>query len=186
MVRSFRITFYLVMISVVVILGLVLWARSVPRSQDLGVSAAGELASCDGASNCVSSMATNQDQFMEPWPYSGATEGARERLLLILRLLPNVKIIAEEETYLAAEFRVAQLFIDDVEFLIDPQVRVVHFRSASRIGVGDFGVNRKRMQRIGDAFKTSWPQQKLEEPHEILDPEPVPETETETDNEMSL
>ena len=180
MVKSFRITFYLVMIGVVVILGLVLWARSVPRSQELGVNAAGELATCNEAPNCISSMASKPEQFMEPWAYSGSTEVARERLLLILRLLPNVKIIAEDETYLAAEFRVAQLFIDDVEFLIDPQIRVVHFRSSSRIGVDDFGVNRKRMQRIGEAFKSSIPRETPEEPQETIEPE------AETNNDMSL
>jgi uncharacterized protein (DUF1499 family) len=148
-------TFYLLMIGVVVVLGLVLWARSVPRAHDLGVRPSGELAPCPDKPNCVASTASKPEQFLAPWPYTGSSEEARARLLLILRLLPNAQVIADEELYLAAEFRVAQLFMDDVEFRIDPQQQVVHFRSASRLGKSDFGVNRKRLQRIGDAFRAS-------------------------------
>jgi len=41
-------------------------------------------------------------------------------------------------------------FIDDVEFLIDEDEELVHFRSASRVGRSDLGVNRKRMSKIVD------------------------------------
>ena len=118
-------TFYLVMILIVAALGLVLWARSVPRPQNLGVRPSGDLAACLDTPNCISSKALDESQRMAPWPLPGAAEDARERLLLILHLLPNVKIVAEDELYIAAEFRVAQIFIDDVEFQIDPQEQVV-------------------------------------------------------------
>jgi uncharacterized protein (DUF1499 family) len=150
--------FYLVMVGIVVILGLVLWARSVPRPADLGPGPDGKLAPCPDTPNCVSSMASDEEHAMEPWPYTGTTEEAHARLMLILRLLPDVKVVAEDKTYIGAEFRVGQIFMDDVEFLIDPQNRLVHFRSASRIGRGDFGVNRKRMQRIGEAFRVTAPE----------------------------
>ncbi|HJT19346.1 MAG TPA: DUF1499 domain-containing protein [Nitrospira sp.] len=39
-------------------------------------------------------------------------------------------------------------FVDDVEFLFEEDTKTVHFRSASRIGYGDFGVNRRRMEEI--------------------------------------
>jgi uncharacterized protein (DUF1499 family) len=35
-----------------------------------------------------------------------------------------------------------------VEFLLDDEAKTVHFRSASRTGHGDFGVNRRRMEDI--------------------------------------
>lgn len=175
--------FYLVMIVIVVCLGFVLWARSVPRPEGLGPGADGRLAPCPDTPNCVSSTAGDDTHFMEPWPYSGTTEEARERLLLILRLLPDVKVIVDDETYIAAEFRVAQIFVDDVEFLIDPQNRLVHFRSASRIGHGDFGVNRKRMQHIADAFRIAAPQSSpAPAPTDSLPQGPPPTG----DDEMSL
>ena len=42
-------------------------------------------------------------------------------------------------------------FIDDVEFYFD-KPGVIHFRSASRIGHSDMGVNRDRMEEIERLF----------------------------------
>jgi uncharacterized protein (DUF1499 family) len=39
-------------------------------------------------------------------------------------------------------------FVDDVELAVDPAEHVVHFRSASRVGRSDFGVNRRRMEEL--------------------------------------
>jgi uncharacterized protein (DUF1499 family) len=51
------------------------------------------------------------------------------------------------------EFRSALFrFVDDVEFVLDDSARVIHFRSASRAGYYDFGVNRRRMQEISDRY----------------------------------
>ena len=47
-------------------------------------------------------------------------------------------------TFTSAVFR----FVDDVEFEVDEAARVVHVRSASRVGRGDFGANRKRVEAI--------------------------------------
>jgi uncharacterized protein (DUF1499 family) len=64
-----------------------------------------------------------------------------------------MKIITEQDDYSRAEatgllFR----FIDDVEFFVDRNSKVIHFRSAPRIGYSDMGANRKRMERIQAAF----------------------------------
>ena len=39
-------------------------------------------------------------------------------------------------------------FVDDIEFLYDPQAAVLHARSASRVGYSDFGVNRRRLEQL--------------------------------------
>ncbi|EFL49254.1 protein of unknown function DUF1499 [Solidesulfovibrio fructosivorans JJ]] len=39
-------------------------------------------------------------------------------------------------------------FVDDVEFLHDPQAGLLHARSASRVGYSDLGVNRRRLETI--------------------------------------
>jgi len=43
-------------------------------------------------------------------------------------------------------------FVDDVEFYLDETARVVHFRSASRMGYYDFGMNRRRMKEISEQY----------------------------------
>jgi uncharacterized protein (DUF1499 family) len=53
--------------------------------------------------------------------------------------------------YLRVELR-THLFTDDGEFLLDRTQRVVHVRSASRLGYSDLGKNRSRMNEIRNEF----------------------------------
>ena len=63
--------------------------------------------------------------------------------------LPRVKLVEEDESYLHCEFTSLLFrFVDDVEFVFDDATKTLHFRSASRTGYGDLGVNRKRMEEI--------------------------------------
>ena len=63
--------------------------------------------------------------------------------------LPRTKLVQEDDSYLHYEFTSLLLrFVDDVEFLFDDETKTIHFRSASRMGYGDFGVNRRRMEDI--------------------------------------
>jgi uncharacterized protein (DUF1499 family) len=39
-------------------------------------------------------------------------------------------------------------FVDDVEFLFDEKAGVIHVRSSSRVGIGDRGVNRARVEAL--------------------------------------
>ena len=58
-----------------------------------------------------------------------------------------------EPDYIHVEFRSAFFeFVDDVEFLIDDGAKLVHFRSAARMGSYDFNVNRNRMEDIRKRF----------------------------------
>nr|MBP7592461.1 DUF1499 domain-containing protein [Chloroflexota bacterium] len=43
-------------------------------------------------------------------------------------------------------------FIDDVEFYFDDTEGLIHFRSASRLGYGDGGTNRKRMEETRQMY----------------------------------
>jgi uncharacterized protein (DUF1499 family) len=60
-----------------------------------------------------------------------------------------MKLVEEDETYLHYEATSLLLrFVDDVEFLFDDETKTIHFRSASRTGYGDLGVNRTRMEQV--------------------------------------
>jgi uncharacterized protein (DUF1499 family) len=45
--------------------------------------------------------------------------------------------------------------VDDLEFHLDASARVIHVRSAARLGYSDFGVNRKRIEAIRAQFRPS-------------------------------
>ncbi len=109
---------------------------------------------CPNRPNCVSSRAEPGTRpYLEPIPYRGALEQARERLLGVLRALPRTRIVKEEPAYLHAECRSAFFrFVDDVELEFDDAARQIHFRSAARLGYRDFNVNRQRIEAIRRAF----------------------------------
>jgi uncharacterized protein (DUF1499 family) len=79
-------------------------------------------------------------------------EEAREALEAVVRSLPRATIAASSGIGIRAEFRSLLGFVDDVEFRIDGAAGVIHVRSASRTGYWDFGVNRRRVETIREAF----------------------------------
>ena len=108
-----------------------------------------QLAPCPKSPNCVSTKAINPDSAMSPLPYRGSSSESLDRLMKILKNLKRCKILSTSHPYIHAEFRSAIFgFVDDVEFLFDDKAKRIHFRSASRTGYYDFGVNRKRMNKI--------------------------------------
>lgn len=111
------------------------------------------LAQCPDTPNCVSTLAEDPEKRMDPIPYEGDLEAARALLLDLLESEPRVKLDRQEERYIHAVFTSAIFrFKDDVEFLFDEGRRLIHFRSASRVGRSDMGVNRERMERITARF----------------------------------
>ncbi len=67
--------------------------------------------------------------------------------------LPRTQIVAESGEYLHAECSSAVFgFVDDLELQLRPQSGLIAVRSASRLGYRDFGVNRKRVEKLRAAL----------------------------------
>jgi len=63
------------------------------------------------------------------------------------------KIESEDNGYLWATFTSAIFhFVDDLELRMDKREKLLHLRSASRVGYFDFGVNKKRYKKIAGLF----------------------------------
>ena len=106
---------------------------------------------CPDSPNCVSTLAPREDDrhAIAPYRYSKTTSDAKSVLKLIVGGLPRTQLVHEEDAYLHYEFTSLLLrFVDDVEFLLEDEIKTIHFRSASRVGYGDLGVNRRRMEEI--------------------------------------
>ena len=107
------------------------------------------LSPCPDSPNCVSTQATDEGHAIMPFRYNKSRAEAKEALKAVINSLSRTKLIEEDESYLHYEFTSLLLrFVDDVEFLFDDDTKTVHFRSASRTGYSDLGVNRRRMEDL--------------------------------------
>ncbi len=118
----------------------------------------GELHPCPDAPNCVSTLAKDEDKqhAIDPIRYYGSWQTAKSKLLAVINTMPRTTIVENAGTYLHVEFRsLVFRFVDDAEFLFDDRVKLIHFRSAARLGYSDLDVNRRRIERIRARFDAS-------------------------------
>ncbi len=118
------------------------------KPSNLGVRD-GKLAPCPSTPNCVCSQSEDAGHKIEPLTYKSTPQVAFTQLKQAIESQPRTKIITQSPNYLYAEFTSAIMkFVDDVEFYLDEDAKVIHVRSASRLGQSDLGVNRKRIETI--------------------------------------
>jgi len=113
-----------------------------------------KLRKCPGTPNCVNSSYPNTDEHIAPIAFQGQASEAIAKLQRIVGSMKRAKIATATDRYLHIEFTSFLFrFVDDVEFVIDQDTRLIHFRSASRVGHSDLGANRRRMDRFLEAFE---------------------------------
>ena len=109
---------------------------------------------CPDSPNCVSSLASDAAHFIAPLTFNDQPEAAMQRLKDAILSEKRVTLVKEQTNYLHAEVRsLIFRFVDDVEFTLVPEQGVFQLRSFSRVGYSDFGVNRRRIERIRQLFQ---------------------------------
>jgi uncharacterized protein (DUF1499 family) len=115
----------------------------------------GKLAKCPDKPNCISTeYEADASHYIEPIAFSQSNTS-----IVLSRLKNSVRemggsIQAETDNYLAATFTSSFFrFIDDLEIRIDMDQKLIHMRSASRVGTSDLGVNRERVGRLKRLYK---------------------------------
>lgn len=120
------------------------------RPKDLGFKD-GQFKACSWKPNCVSSTADKADatHYIAPFKLSDDLSEDWRKVRAHIANIRNASVVLERPGYIHVEFRSERMgFIDDVEFAIDHKNSVVQVRSASRLGIRDFDVNRKRIEAI--------------------------------------
>jgi uncharacterized protein (DUF1499 family) len=120
------------------------------RPDNLGARA-GLLTPCPSSPNCVSSQAADDRHRIAPLAFSGDPEAAFARLKRVVSSRSDTTIVDDLPDYLRVELRTI-LFVDDGEFLLDRVKKIIHVRSASRLGYSDLGKNRSRLEEIRGQF----------------------------------
>jgi uncharacterized protein (DUF1499 family) len=121
------------------------------RPDNLGVRA-GKLAPCPKTPNCVNSQSQDAAHKIEPLTYN-SSQAVMADLKTALQSFRRIKAIAQTDNYIYTEFTIPVVgFVDDVEFFLDENAKVIHVRSASRMGESDLGVNRSRIENLRNKF----------------------------------
>ncbi len=108
-------------------------------------------APCPDKPNCVSTKDSTEQAKIAPIKFTGTADAAKAHLKEVVLGMKGARLVEEDGNYLRFEFTSGFFrFVDDVEFVLEEGV--IHFRSASRTGHSDFGVNRKRMESIRSLF----------------------------------
>jgi uncharacterized protein (DUF1499 family) len=111
------------------------------------------LTSCPSKPNCVSSIDSDPKHFIEPLRFAGSAKDAQYRMLKIISELKRARVVTVEDNFIGAEFTSFVFrFVDDVEFYFDDRNKIIHVKSASRVGYSDLGVNRRRIEKIRKQF----------------------------------
>jgi len=113
----------------------------------------GGLAACPDSPNCVSSDASDSAHRVAPFLLAVPPKQAWDAARKAVEALPDTRIVAESASRLHAE-STSDLFgfVDDLELQLRPSQRLIAVRSASRLGYGDMGVNRQRVEMLRAAL----------------------------------
>jgi len=128
-----------------------------PAPENLGVSN-GRFAPCRKTPNCVSTHADKSDKehYIQPLKYETSQKEAYAKIIKAVQSIGGkTKIIISENVYIRVENMSPSMgYIDDLEIYFDDEAGDIHFRSASRLGYSDMGMNRKRVEQIKNNFNT--------------------------------
>ena len=124
------------------------------RPAALGFSG-GRFAPGDWRPNWVSSTVPPEDaaHYVAPIAFAGDPAAAWAALEAAVAVMPRARVASRAPGYLHVEFASKGLgFVDDAEFALDGAARVIHAKSAARLGIRDFSVNRDRVESIRAAL----------------------------------
>lgn len=105
---------------------------------------------CPDSPNCVSS----ENNTVAPIPLEGQNSQDAWKQLQQIISRQGGHLQEVQPTYLWATYKTPVFgFVDDVEARLDSDARVIHLRSASRVGYYDFNTNRKRLLQLKSAMQ---------------------------------
>jgi len=150
-------TALLILFGLIVLMAFALGAYS-HKTPETGLLA-GQLRACPDAPNCVCSESAkpinpiNPQHRIDPVAIHTPDRQAAWSQLMAVLTSSGGDIRRHDATYVHATFTSRLFrFVDDLELRLDAENNIIHIRSASRVGHSDFGVNRKRVEQIRNAY----------------------------------
>lgn len=104
--------------------------------------------------NCVSTQTNNEAKKVQPLSYNGDAKEYIAKVAKVISSMNGADIKQQTDNYVYAVFTTKIMhFKDDVEIYLDDESKTLNFRSASRVGYSDLGVNKKRYDAFVDLLK---------------------------------
>jgi len=141
----------LFILALVIIVLLFIYGKDSQKGKSPGL-VDGALSQCSKKPNCVCSEIEKDEQhYISPISISST-----DSIPIINSIIENMGgvLYLEKENYFAYHFTSTFFgFVDDFEIRYDLSDKVIHIRSASRVGTSDFGVNRKRIELLKSLYQ---------------------------------
>ncbi len=119
------------------------------RRPDNLSTAGSMLRPCPSSPNCVCSDDAEPNHWIAPFALLIPPDEAWVVAVEVVEQLPRTTILSRTDQYLHAECRSPTWgFVDDLELSLRSGTFEIAVRSSSRIGYGDMGVNRERVETI--------------------------------------
>lgn len=145
-------TVFIILLSlVVIVIALFFILGKVSQKGEAPGLVNGILSKCSDKPNCVSSE--------YPHDVKHFVEALSTDSIEMKKVVDTIKemsgvVNVEESNYVAAIFTSSVFgFVDDFEIRIDNSQNAIHFRSASRVGYSDRGVNKKRVELFKSLYQ---------------------------------
>jgi uncharacterized protein (DUF1499 family) len=135
-------------LGLIILAGIVIFIQNRKPHIALGLEN-GKLREIPNKKNAVSTQTSFSDKLASPMPFKDSLVETKAAFKKALGSYGGIVIMKEENNYIYAIATTPGMkFHDDMEILFDEAGRMIHFRSASRAGYSDMGLNRQRYDKI--------------------------------------
>lgn len=113
----------------------------------------GKLKEIPNKQNAVSTQTVYEDKRIEALPLKETLNDSKQAMKQSLVAYGGIRIIEERDDYIYAIATTGKMkFHDDIEIYFDVKNNCIQYRSASRAGYSDMGLNRERYNQIASTY----------------------------------
>jgi uncharacterized protein (DUF1499 family) len=150
----YKIIITIILLVIALVIGRMVFLSLTSRTPDTSL-VNGKLRPCPATPNCVSSEAQEDSKRLAPFSYTSSTDVAWDNLQQAIKKSGGV-VQRFDDPYLWATYTTRIFrYVDDMEFRLEAEQKIIHVRSGSRVGKSDLGVNRKNVEKLRKNFETA-------------------------------
>ena len=136
----------------VVLMGGTIFFQNQKPKIDLGIKS-GKFSEIPTSPNCVSSQTDQTEKKVAALTFKGGLVETKTAMKKAMQAYGSIEIKEETDTYIYAVATTGKMkYHDDIELYFDEVNALIQYRSASRAGYSDMGLNRERYDAIAKSY----------------------------------